>query len=112
MIFIEYWKKQEVDLGIRWATRGVSAIQAKRHGFRPEREIRDPVTGETVQTFPATKRFQRQLLQIPFTLLTLLLLGSLIAVCFGIEVFISEIYGGPFKSVLVSITHPKLIIQF
>ncbi|KAI9788014.1 MAG: hypothetical protein M1816_007318 [Peltula sp. TS41687] len=101
VIFIEYWKKQEADLAIRWATRGVSTIQAKRHGFQPEKEIKDPVTHETVQIFPATKRFQRQLLQVPFTLVTLLLLGSLIAICFGIEVFISEVYGGPFKSVLV-----------
>lgn len=110
VIFIEYWKKQEIDLGIRWATRGVSAIQATRHGFHPERAVKDPVTGEIVQTFPATKRFQRQLLQVPFALLTLLLLGSLIAICFGIEVFISEVYGGPFKSVLVSIGYLRLVM--
>ena len=58
------------------------------------------MTGETIQIFPATKRLQRQLLQVPFALLAMLALGTIIATCFGIEVFISEIYGGPLKSIL------------
>lgn len=45
---------------------------------------------------------QRQLLQIPFVLTAALALGTVIATCFGIEIFISEIYNGPFKSMLVS----------
>jgi hypothetical protein len=63
--------------------------------------IEDPVTGERVGYFSATKRLQRQLLQIPFALIAAALLGCLIAVCFGIEVFVSEVYNGPLKSVLV-----------
>ena len=101
MVFIEYWKQQEIDLGIRWASRGVSTIQAERPDFRSEGVVVDPITQESVRVFPATKRVARQLLQIPFALVAALLLGSLIAVCFGIEIFISEVYGGPLKSVLV-----------
>ena len=100
--FIEYWKRQELDLGVRWGVRGVSAIQKKRRDFTHEKEVKDPVTGETVQVFPATKRLSRQLLSIPFALLAILALGTLIATCFGIEIFLSEVYNGPFKSVLVS----------
>ena len=103
VVFVEYWKQQEIDLRIRWACAGVSAVQAKRIEFRHEREIRDPVTGETVKTYPAHKRVLRQILQIPFAVLASMVLGSLIAVCFGIEIFISEVYGGPFKSILVSL---------
>lgn len=101
MAFVEYWKRQEVDLGVRWGVKGVSAIQEKRRDFKHEKEIRDPITGETVQIFPATKRLQRQLLQIPFAVVASLALGSLIATCFGIEIFISEIYNGPGKGILV-----------
>lgn len=101
MTFIEYWKRQEADLGIRWGVRGVSTIQEKRREFQHEKETTDPVTGETVQVFPATKRLIRQLLQIPFAAVASLALGTLIATCFGIEIFLSEVYNGPFKSILV-----------
>jgi anoctamin-10 len=101
--FVEYWKHQEVDLAIRWGVKGVSAIQEKRRDFKHEKEVKDPVTGETIQVFPATKRITRQALQIPFALLASLALGSLIAVCFGIEIFLSEVYSGPFKAGLVSL---------
>ncbi|ORY17824.1 calcium-activated chloride channel-domain-containing protein [Clohesyomyces aquaticus] len=100
-VFTEWWKHQEVDLGVRWGVRGVSRIETKRRDFMHEKEITDPVTGERVLMFPSTKRLQRQLLQIPFALVAASLLGALIATCFGIEVFISEIYNGPFKSLLV-----------
>lgn len=101
IVFTEYWKHQEVDLGIRWGVRGVSRIDTKRKDFQYEKEIIDPVTGERIQIFPATTRLQRQLLQVPFALGAACVLGSLIATCFGIEIFISEVYDGPFKSVLV-----------
>jgi len=99
--FVEYWKLQEMELAVRWDVKGVSAISQKRKEFQPERKVQDPVTGETVQTFPAISRLQRQLLQVPFALLAIVALGTLIATCFGIEIFLSEIYNGPLKSVLV-----------
>lgn len=102
VIFVEYWKLQEIDLGLRWGVRGVSTIHQKRREFQHEKEVTDPVTGERVQVFPATKRLARQLLQVPFALLATLALGTLIATCFGIEIFLSEVYNGPLKGVLVS----------
>ncbi|KAF2431235.1 DUF590-domain-containing protein [Tothia fuscella] len=100
-VFTEYWKHQEVDLAVRWGVRGVSKMETHRREFKHEKEATDPITGETVRIFPATKRLQRQLLQVPFAIGTAIALGVLIATCFGIEVFISEIYDGPLKSVLV-----------
>ena len=82
--------------------KGVSAIEEKRRDFKHEKEVKDPITGETVQIFPAEKRLARQALQIPFAILASLALGTLIATCFGIEIFLSEVYNGPLKSVLVS----------
>ena len=101
IVFIEYWKRQEVDLGIRWGVKGVSAIQEKRKEFKHEKEIQDPITGETVQIFPETKRLTRQLLQIPLAIIASVALGTIIATCFGIEIFLSEVYNAPFKSYLV-----------
>lgn len=101
VVFTEYWKHQEVDLAVRWGVRGVSKIEKHRRDFKHEKEITDPVTGERVRMFPATKRFQRQLLQVPFALATALVLGTLIGTCFGIEIFISEIYHGPLQWALV-----------
>lgn len=103
VIFVEYWKRQELDLGVRWGVRGVSQLHQKRREFKYEKEITDPVTGEFIQVFPATKRLSRQLLQVPFAILASLALGTLIATCFGIEIFLSEVYNGPLKGVLVSL---------
>jgi len=100
-IFVEYWKHQEMDLAIRWEVKGVSSIQTKRKDYAHEKEVVDPITGETVRVFPEWKRLQRQALQIPFALAALVALGSLIATSFAIEIFLTEIYNGPLKSVLV-----------
>ncbi|KAF1842573.1 DUF590-domain-containing protein [Cucurbitaria berberidis CBS 394.84] len=102
-VFTEYWKQQEIDLGVRWGVKGVSKIDIKRRDFQHEKTNTDPITGEQVGFFSASKRFQRQLLQIPFALIAALSLGAVITTCFGIEVFISEVYNGPLKSVLVFI---------
>ncbi|RJE20040.1 plasma membrane channel protein, partial [Aspergillus sclerotialis] len=109
VIFIEYWKLQEVDLGCRWQTKGVSAVRPKRREFKPEREIRDEGTGEVKGVFPARKRMVRQLLQVPFVLLASVALGVIIATCFAIEIFISEVYNGPFKTYLVFI--PTILVS-
>lgn len=102
VVFIEYWKKQEIDLAVQWEVRGVSKIQQKRPQFKHEHEVQDPVTGEMIKVYSPMKRLARQALQIPFALAATSILGSLIAVCFGIEIFIGEVYNGPFKTYLVS----------
>jgi anoctamin-10 len=102
IVFVEYWKKQETDLAVQWGVRGVSKIQHKRPAFKHERVVKDPVTGEKLKVYSPVKRLARQLLQVPFAIAAALVLGGLIATCFGIEIFISEVYDGPFKSYLVS----------
>ncbi|KAK0112153.1 hypothetical protein ONS96_001410 [Cadophora gregata f. sp. sojae] len=101
IVFVEYWKKQETDLAVQWGVRGVSKIQRKRPAFQHENIMRDPITGEDVKIYSPAKRLARQLLQVPFAIAAALALGSLIATCFGIEIFISEVYDGPFKAYLV-----------
>lgn len=102
VFFVEFWKKQETDLAVQWGVRGVSKIQLPRPDFKHEHTVTDPITGEDVRVYSPLKRLSRQLLQVPFALAAAFVLGSLIATCFGIEIFISEVYDGPFKSYLVS----------
>ncbi|PMD25730.1 plasma membrane stress response protein-like protein [Hyaloscypha hepaticicola] len=101
IVFIEYWKKQETDLAVQWGVRHVSKIQHKRPEFKHERVVTDPVTGEEIKVFSPLKRLARQLLQVPFAIAAATVLGGLIAGCFAIEIFISEVYDGPFKAYLV-----------
>ncbi|KAM5496749.1 hypothetical protein McanMca71_007658 [Microsporum canis] len=100
LVFVELWKRQEVDLRLRWQVKGVSEIKARRKEYKHDKEIVDPITGEMVYVFPANKRLVRQLLLIPFTMAVVVALGTLIATCFAIEVFINEIYSGPFRTYL------------
>jgi anoctamin-10 len=102
IFFIEYWKKQQSDLAVQWGVRGVSKIQHKRPAFKHESEMKDPITGEEIKVYSPLKRLARQLLQVPFAICAALVLGGLIAICFAIEIFISEVYDGPFKAYLVS----------
>jgi hypothetical protein len=82
----------------------VGRIQVPRSQFQFEREGIDPVTGEVVKVYSPFKRLARQLLQGPFALACVLVLGGLIVSCFSIEIFINEVYTGPFKQYLVSQT--------
>jgi hypothetical protein len=100
IIFVEWWRHQERDLSIRWGVRGVSSIDSKRHEFQPTQEVEDPATGEKQMIFPWSERLKRQALQLPFAILAVVVLGSLIVLCFAIEIFIGEIYDGPGKSIL------------
>lgn len=76
VVFFEYWKKKEVDLAVQWGVRGVSRIQHPRAEFQFDRQTQDPVTGEIIKIYSPFKRLQRQLLQLPFALACLLVLGS------------------------------------
>ena len=90
-------------MAVRWGVQGVSKIEKKRNDFVPETIVVDPVTGEKTPQFPVQRRLQRQLLQIPFAFVAILMLGTLYATSFAIEIFITEIYDGPGQKILVSI---------
>ncbi|KAF5123571.1 hypothetical protein E5D57_011486 [Metarhizium anisopliae] len=100
VVFLEYWKKKEVDLAVRWGVRGVSALQLPRTQFEWEYEAEDAVTGEPVKVYPYMKRLKTQLLQIPFAIACVLVLGSLVVIANSLEIFINQVYDGPGKQYL------------
>lgn len=101
VVFFEYWKTKEVDLAVQWGVRGVSKIQMPRVEFVGEGVAEDPVTGEKRGVYSPLKRLGTQLLQVPFTVACVVVLGGFIAMCNSLEVFINEVYTGPFKTFLV-----------
>lgn len=106
--FVEYWRQQEHDLAVRWGVQNVSSIESRRLAFQPDDKVTDPVTGEVLFIFSRLKRLQRQILIVPFAILATVMLGAIISLCFGIEIFISELYKGPGQSILVFL--PTVII--
>ncbi|KAI4726691.1 putative plasma membrane stress response protein [Aureobasidium sp. EXF-10728] len=91
--FVEWWKRQELDLSIRWNVKGVGALKVNRVQYAWKKEEMDPITGEVKKTFPAHKRLARQLLFLPFAALASLALSSVLVVTFLVEAVISDVYG-------------------
>lgn len=109
-IFLEYWKIQEVDLSIRWNVQGIGKVKVNRPQFKYDKIIKDEA-GQEKHYFPKWKTVSRQLLQIPFVLLSALALGAIIVLVFAIEVLISEGYDGPYKNLIVSSLHDVLVLE-
>jgi anoctamin-10 len=80
----------------------LQSLQVNRREYKYEKEIRDPITGEKQQYFPKRKQVLRQLISIPFALAALAVLGTVTTGVFGVEMFISHIYDGEWKTYLVS----------
>lgn len=100
-VFLEYWKIKQADLAIRWNVRGVGSLKLDRPQFRYEKKVIDSA-GRVQHVFPRWKRVVRQLVVIPFILVSTMILGALITCVFFIETFIGEAYEGPYKLYLVS----------
>lgn len=101
IVFLEYWKLKEVDLSLRWSVKGVGSLKVNRANFKYDQEVIDPITKERHQHYSHWKQVARHFSQIPFAFLAMAGLGSLVSIVFVIEIFISEVYNGPFKFYLV-----------
>jgi hypothetical protein len=106
-VFLEYWKMQEIDLSIRWNTRGINMVKGNRPQFKYTKVVVDK-SGHTTHTFPRYLQISRQLLQIPFLMVATVALGAIITAVFAIEVLICETYVGPYQYYLVSTRTPSL----
>ncbi|CAI7617512.1 unnamed protein product [Penicillium glandicola] len=100
IVFVEYWKVREADLSQRWDVKGVGRLKVNRKQYVWETEVKDPISGQVKHIFPGWKQFTRQMLLVPFASIASVALGALIVASFASEVFISEVYDGPFKEYL------------
>lgn len=91
--FVEWWKRQELELSIRWDVKGVGALKVNRVQYTWEKEETDPITGEVKKIFPAHKRLLRQLLFLPLAAVSGVALSTVLVVTFLIEAMLSDVYG-------------------
>ncbi|KAJ5667777.1 uncharacterized protein N7477_006347 [Penicillium maclennaniae] len=100
VVFVEFWKIRESDLGLRWNVKGVGRLKVDRPQYIWEKEVEDSITGQVNHVFPGWKQFLRQTLLVPFASIASVALGGLICATFAAETFISEVYKGPFQGYL------------
>ncbi|KAK8126361.1 calcium-activated chloride channel-domain-containing protein [Apiospora kogelbergensis] len=106
-IFLEYWKIQQDDLSIRWNVRGVGSLKQNRPKYHYEKVIVDSA-GRKKHYYPRWKAILRQLAQIPFFALAVLVLGLTITAVYAMEIILSEAYQGPYQSYLEYV--PTLVL--
>ncbi|KAK8019541.1 hypothetical protein PG990_004679 [Apiospora arundinis] len=106
-IFLEYWKIQQDDLSIRWNVRGVGSLKQNRPKYHYEKVIVDSA-GRKKHYYPRWKSIVRQLAQVPFFVLAVLVLGLTITAVYAMEIILSEAYQGPYQSYLEYV--PTLVL--
>lgn len=99
--FLEYWKIREIDLSIRWNTRGVTKLKKSRPQYYWEKVEVDEA-GRTRHVFPPWKRVVRQLAVVPFLVVSTAFLVLVIGGIFLLETLIGEGYDGAYDYYLVS----------
>ncbi|KAK7951967.1 Anoctamin-10 [Apiospora aurea] len=106
-IFLEYWKIQQDDLSIRWHVRGVGSLKQNRPTYHYEKVVVD-AAGRKKHLYPRWKSIMRQMAQIPFFVLAVLVLGLTITAVYAMEILLSEAYQGPYQSYLEYV--PTLVL--
>ncbi|KAI1004463.1 hypothetical protein K3495_g3748 [Podosphaera aphanis] len=109
IFFLEYWKRKQQDLAVHWEVQDIHFIQKQRAEFKLRGISNHPATAEHALSFSILNRFCWQLPQVLFTVVAVVATGSLISICFSIEIFLSEVYSGPFKKYLIFL--PTLILS-
>ncbi|OLY79329.1 hypothetical protein AYI68_g6604 [Smittium mucronatum] len=72
----------------------------RRSRFKPDHYVVDSFSGDKIPVYDVRKRFVRQLLSVPIILAFLLAMFLLVGVFFSLQMFMEEIYDGPFVGIL------------
>lgn len=99
--FVESWRLRERRLAVEWSSLDCRKVEKRRAQFAPDEIAIDRVTGDKVEIFPWWKRWTRILMTLPALFLYAGVLGLVITAIYSTEVFINEVYSGPFKRYLV-----------
>lgn len=100
VVFINAWKRKENVLALRWGVKGSPQLETPRHAFKPLSFEVDPVTGIKKPSYPYWKRAAKQLASVPLILGAVLVIFLLQSFALTVEIFITQVYHGPLKSVL------------
>lgn len=94
IIFVEYWRRQETDLSLRWDVKGANTLKVDRPQYVWDEEHKDPITGEVERNFSTRKRLSRQALFLPFAILSGLALGTVLVITFVLEAWLKDVEAG------------------
>jgi len=111
LIFTEFWKRKERELSILWGTRNFSRFEKRRPGFREEKYVKNPITGELQPYFPPWKRWLRRAIAAPVIIVFSFTLATALIFYILLEVIVSEYYTGPFRDQVVCMVFGLLIIS-
>ncbi|KAJ2769803.1 hypothetical protein IWQ56_002411, partial [Coemansia nantahalensis] len=101
VLFTETWARRESDIATYWGVHGVQRARlSRRAGFRPDRHVTDPATGDHVPHFSSATRWLRRLAGVPVVAAMALLMAAFIAVIFALQTFLAEYYDGPLPALL------------
>jgi hypothetical protein len=101
IFFIILWNRHAEQLAILWNVNNCSSTEKIRPEFRPERMQKDKVTGEYVPYYPNWKRwFKRVCLTYPFIILCAIFTVFILFCVICIEIWVSDLYQGPFKTLM------------
>lgn len=100
VLFVQAWKRKESSLAFEWGVKGSSILETPRSQFAPESFKVDPITDEKRGYYPNWKRALKQLTFIPLALGAILVVIVLQMLALFLEIFIGQLYHGPFKSFL------------
>ena len=94
IVFVEYWRRQEIDLSLRWDVKGANTLKVNRPQYVWDEEHKDPITGEVERNFSTRKRLSRQALFLPFALLSGVALGTVLVITFVLEAWLKDVDAG------------------
>lgn len=97
--FVEWWRIKERMLSIRWGTYNAS-LATPRGQFKGTVQQIDPVSGNSIKIQPWHVTELRVLSSVPIIFVFAALLIAVISGVFTTEVLLTEVYDGPFQSVL------------
>ncbi|KAI8854382.1 calcium-activated chloride channel-domain-containing protein [Chytridium lagenaria] len=102
--FVVLWRREAILLAHRWGTLNQGSAAKTRPNFRPDKIHVDVATGERVPYYPEWKRMlARAVLTLPIILFFTALISIVSLAILVVEVFFTDYYDGPFKSILAMV---------
>ncbi|ODQ64214.1 DUF590-domain-containing protein [Nadsonia fulvescens var. elongata DSM 6958] len=109
--FVQVWKRRELSIALKWGVKGSTGVEIKRYSFIGESVKIDPVTGVKRAYYPQWKRTLKQLASVPAITSTGVILILAQCIFFFFEIFLTQFYDGPLKSIL-SLAPTAAIVLF
>ena len=106
--FVYGWIRRENQLAIQWGVKNSSVLETRRIEFQGDTEIMDSVTGLQRPYYAKWKQGLKMVSFVPVAMGSALILMLFQSCVFVIEIFMVQIYDGPFQKILTQV--PTLLL--